>query len=100
MIELDGFLSTTTDEQTARRFAARAETDEKDQVLLKITIENESGKHYVLLDKDYYTCYPDEKEILLQAGLSATVIKVEKERYGNDVITVFHLHFSESLVKK
>jgi len=33
----------------------------------------------VNLDSDDYTCYPDEKEVLLQAGLTAEVVKVEVE---------------------
>ena len=42
-------------------------------------MENESGKFYISLDRDDYTCYPDEREILLQAGISARVESVEYE---------------------
>jgi hypothetical protein len=33
-------------------------------------MQNESHKHYISLDREDYTCYPDEKEILLQAGIT------------------------------
>lgn len=58
-------------------YVAQAESDEKQLVLLKIQMENESGKHYVNLDRHDYTCYPDEKEVLLQAGLMAEITNVE-----------------------
>ena len=64
-IQLDGYSSTSFDEMTARRFAAENETDHLDQVIMKITIENQSNKHYLCLNRSDYTCYPDEREILL-----------------------------------
>ena len=57
-----------------------SETDENCGVLLIILIENESGKHFVRMDRDDITCYLDEKEILLQAGLKAKILKVEKQQ--------------------
>lgn len=45
-------------------------------ILLKINIKNESGKHYFSLDSESYTPYPDEQEILLQAGLVGELINV------------------------
>jgi hypothetical protein len=42
-------------------------------------MKNESGKHYFSLDRDTYTCHPEEKEVLLQAGLQAKVKKVRQE---------------------
>ena len=41
------------------------ESDDLDQVLFKITMENETGKHYFDLNRPEYTSYLDEKEILL-----------------------------------
>ena len=38
---------------------------------MKITMENESGKHYICLDRSDYTSYPEEREVLLQAGISS-----------------------------
>ena len=64
-IKLDGYSSASLDEKIAANFAAQAETDDADQVLMRITMENESGKYYVSLDREDYTCYPNEKEILL-----------------------------------
>ena len=66
---MDGYRSTSLSEITARNFAARAETDDLDQVLLKIKIENKKNKFYFCLDNNDYTMYLDEKEVLLQAGL-------------------------------
>lgn len=81
---------------TARRFAAENETDHLDQVIMKITIENQSNKHYLCLNRSDYTCYPDEREILLQAGLIAEVISVKKEyKDGWDPVTIFDLKISE-----
>ena len=81
-ISLDGYTSCTFDKSVAMKFAemsyiAQAESDEKQLVLLKIQMDNESGKHYVNLDRHDYTCYPDEKEVLLQAGLMAEITNVE-----------------------
>ena len=58
-------------------------------------MKNESGKHYFSLDTSQYTLYPDEQEILLQAGLSTKMIRFEEH---ND-ITIFELATSESLIR-
>ena len=59
-------------------------------------MKNESGKHYVSLDRDDITCYPDEMEILLQAGLSAKVNDVKEiEEESGDRITIIDLYISE-----
>lgn len=57
-IELEGYSSATLSESIARQFAAWSETDDENQVLLKIEMENESGKHFISLDKPDITCYP------------------------------------------
>jgi hypothetical protein len=72
------------DEKIARRFAVEGETDDLDQVLIKITMKNESGKHYFFLDKPEYTMYPDEKEVLLQAGIRAKVNNITTEHVMAD----------------
>mgnify|MGYP006953003431 CR=1 FL=1 len=41
------------------------EDESKQMVLLEIFMQNENCQHYVSLDREEYTCYPDEKEILL-----------------------------------
>ena len=64
-------------EKIAKVFASQAETDILDEVLLKITIENQKGKYFISLDNSEYTLYLEEKEILLQAGLVAKVISVQ-----------------------
>jgi hypothetical protein len=38
-------------------------------VLFKITMKNETGKHFCYLDRDDYANFPSEKEVLLQAGI-------------------------------
>ena len=68
----------------ARTFAADNETDELDQVILRITMENESNKLYLNLNRSDYSCYPNEKEILLQAGLIAKVKSFTYEPFGAD----------------
>jgi hypothetical protein len=41
-------------------------------------MENESGKYYINLNRDDYTCYTEEKEILLEAGLTAQIVSFEE----------------------
>ena len=78
-----------------------SETSDKNQVLLKINLENESGKHFISLDRNDITCYPEEKEILLQAGITAKIINIQKEKTkAGDTITIFNLYVSESMVRK
>ena len=80
MISFDGYSSTSMDEKIARYFASKSDTsDGKQIVLLKLRIENESGKHYFPLDSSEFTLYPDEKEVLLQAGIVAKVCSVVQE---------------------
>lgn len=62
---IDGYRSTSLNEITAMNFAARAETDFLDQVLLRIKLENKQAKYYIVLDREDYTLYCDEKEVLL-----------------------------------
>jgi|TARA_B110000285_G_C14951128_1_gene526837 hypothetical protein len=38
---------------------------------------------YISLNRDDYSCYVEEKEILLQAGLSMKVMSVEKSKLGS-----------------
>ena len=78
----------------------RAETDEIDPVILIITIKNETGKYYFSLDSKDYSNYPEENEILLQAGLifeyhGHSVINLTQET----TITEIYLSTSEKLVK-
>ena len=63
-------------------------------MLLKITFENESGKYYFALDSDKYTVYPDEQEILLQAGLVFQIVSVREEGY----LTVIEMRSSEKKI--
>jgi hypothetical protein len=64
---------------------------------------NESGKHYFSMDRDIYTCKPDEKEILLQAGLTAKIMNVREETrcvmMEEIDVTVFELSISEKQVR-
>lgn len=75
---MDGYNSASLDEGIARYFALKSETDTNNPVLLKIRIENETSKYFISLDREEYTFYPDEKEILLQAGIVAKVTGHEK----------------------
>ena len=62
---------TSMDESVAINFAARGETDILNQVVLRIRMENKHGKYFICLDREDYTLYLDEREVLLQAGLVA-----------------------------
>ncbi len=66
---------------------------------MKINLENESGKHYICLDRPDYSCYPEEKEVLLQAGISAKVEFVYNEKRYGEIFTVFELYISEKQVQ-
>ena len=66
---------------------------------MKITLQNESGKHYICLDKPDYTCYPFEREILLQAGISAKVEFSYEKSINGQLFTVFNLYISEEQVQ-
>ena len=61
-------------------------------------MQNETGKHYVSLDTDKFTCYPEEKEILLQAGLTAKLKGYKEEIAYDETIHIFDLYISESMV--
>ena len=70
-------------------------------MLPKILLENESGKHFVSLDRDDITCYPGEEEILLQAGIKAKIMNVEVQKINSDnTLTILNLYVSESMVRK
>lgn len=57
-------------------------------------MKNENGKHYFSLDSPELTLYPDEQEILLQAGMIA---RVSSFKNGEGMI-VFNLSTSEAMV--
>lgn len=95
---MDGYRSTSRNYIVARNFAARAESDERAQVILKITLENKKGKYYFCLDKRDYTMYLDEEEVLLQAGLIGQVQNVSVSDDGE--ITQFDLYIPDKLVEK
>lgn len=69
-------------------------------VMLNIEIENKQGKYYICLDREDYSVYPNEKEVLLQAGLVSKVVKVEQkeDKFGDWVI--FHLFISDSAINR
>ena len=66
-LDLDGYVSTSRNQKLARYFANQSQKDDftQEQVLMIITMENKTGKYYISLDRDDYTCYSDEQEILL-----------------------------------
>ena len=61
-------------------------------------MENKHSKYYICLDREDYTVYIEEKEVLLQAGL---VAKVESVEYKQDKkLTIFNLFVSDKLVER
>ena len=71
-------------------------------MLLNILIENERQMLYVNLNREDYSCYSDEQEVLLQAGLSFKLLSVEKQTMGRgpteQTLTVFNLYISDASV--
>lgn len=65
---------------------------------MQINLENESGKHYIHLDRHEYTSYPEEEEVLLQAGISAKVEFVYNEKINGEIFTVFVVYIQEKQV--
>ena len=97
-LNLDCYRSTSMSESTARSFAARAETDVLDQVILRLKIENKKSKYFICLDREDYTIYLDEQEVLLQAGLIAKIESYEVSDDGE--LTIFNLWVSDKMVEK
>ena len=64
-LNIEGYRSTSLIESVAMNFAAKAETDILDKVLLRIKMENKKNQYYICLDRDDYSMYSDEKEVLL-----------------------------------
>jgi hypothetical protein len=66
LISLDGYSSTSMDEKIAYSFANSADSEgDKQKVLLKISIKNETGKHYFPFFTSDFSLYTEEKEVLL-----------------------------------
>jgi hypothetical protein len=97
---MDGYRSTSLDFGIARTFAAKGESDEKEQVMLRIFMENKEGRYYICLDREDYTIYLDEKEVLLQAGLIAEIKGYEMLSDEHGELTIFNLYVSDKMVSK
>lgn len=74
---MKGYRSCSLDESVELNFAKMAQSEGKVMVLLKITLSNEKGKFYIRLDKDEYTLYPKEREVVLESGPTAKVTNRE-----------------------
>ena len=108
---IEGFRSASEDIRTALDFAYKGLDEDTQAVLLKFCLENKRGKYFICLDRDDYTQYPDEKEILLQAGLTVEVKGCyDADRSGRriensdpirqDKCTVFELYISDEMVQR
>ena len=67
MISLDGYISSTLDEKMAVFFGMKSRERQEGNalVLLKIHVQNEKQMLYISLNREDYSCYVEEKEILL-----------------------------------
>jgi len=81
-INLRGFTSTTTDNETAMYFAIKGENKKKNMksVFVSIKIRNLKGYDGFQLNSLEYTAYPDEKEILFYDGLQFKVVEVKETK--------------------
>ena len=91
---MEGYSSSTLNKSYAKQFASI--TEDAQPVLLSIKMKNETGKYYFSLDQPEYSNYPNEREILLQAGL---IFKFEKIEDDVDM-KIIYLSTSESMIKK
>ena len=64
-IVLEGYSSSSLSKERAKEFARYSNAEGHSIILLKIHVENESGKYYFSLDSTQFTLYPEEQEILL-----------------------------------
>lgn len=97
---MDGYRSTSLEYGIARNFAVKGESDQKDQVILRIFMENKEGRYYICLDREDYTIYLDEREVLLQAGLIAEMKGYEMLSDEHGQLTIFNLYVSDKMVSK
>jgi hypothetical protein len=81
VLYLDGYNSTSLRRDVSLNFAIDSETEDLDQVILEIHMKNETGKHFVCMNRQEYTCYLSEQEVLLQAGLFGKITNVRQEEY-------------------
>ena len=95
-IKIEGYRSTSQKLGIAKHFAKKGMSEDKGEVILKFTLENKNSKCYVCLDREDYTIYPDEEEILLQAGLVGVVRDVKISKDGK--LTTFDIYISDKLV--
>lgn len=81
----------------AKFFAISSAKKSKDlrEVVLKIFMENKQNKYFICLDREDYTLYLDEKEVLLQAGLKGEV----KEVSESGKLTIFSVFISDKMVQ-
>ena len=68
----------------------------KKKVMLVIELENSKSQYYISLNRQEYTLYPDEEEILLQAGLTAKIKSFNRSENGE--WTTFYLYISDKMV--
>ena len=66
-------------------------------VLLIINVKNENSKYYFSIDKKCYTCYSNEKEILLLQGLKAKITDVRDKFDGERDWKEIDLEISEKM---
>ena len=62
---MDGYRSTSLKIHVASQFAKNSATHERFKIILRINLENKSGKYYICLDRPDYSMYLDECEVLL-----------------------------------
>jgi hypothetical protein len=74
---LDGYSSTSLSENVAASYTRVNLADDMKPVLLEIHMKNETNRLYFSLDSEKYSCYPDEKEILLQAGIMTEIESIK-----------------------
>ena len=99
-LEIEGYRSASMEYSTARVFAAMSmsETDENVEVILRFKVENLENRYFICLDKEDYTLYPEETEILFQAGLVAKIESIEEEKDGDPMM--FNLVISDRLIRR
>ena len=101
IMTMDGFQSASFSAAVAERFAMLAQSDiiedGQQEVVMRINFENGKGKYYICLDRPDYTSYPEEKEVLFQAGLRAQIVDFTDVNDGER--TEFTLFISDKMVK-
>jgi tetratricopeptide (TPR) repeat protein len=90
LISLNGFISTSKDEDVAKRFCSSRKKFDHKPVIFEIDIDMTSEQSIAFADISEFSQYPDEEEILLSIG---SVFRIESVRF-DEIEQLYRIHLS------